>query len=571
MLDSKYMPAKQRKRPLAVPPAQAAAEAHRPTIAFLERHAPSAVLVLVLIASVRIVCTYTVFNHTSDEPNHIACGMEWLDKGIYTYETQHPPLARVAAALGPYLLGTRSQGAPAHDSLEVPKEGTKILYHGHHYDLTLALARLGMLPFFWIACLVMYEWGKRYFGATIAVATVFLFSFLPPVLAHAGLATTDMALTAFLGAAFVSALAWLEQPGPLRGALFGACTAGAMLSKFSVLAFLPASLAAALVWFIVAERPSLSWLASAVKRRLPSFGLAVLVGLVVIWAGYRFSFGKTGFAGFPLPAPEVFSGIRVVMRHNATGHPTYLLGKRDITGFWYFYPVVLAVKTPLAFLFLLGYGMVLALRKRSPYQRAWVPVSFAAGILLVGLASHINIGVRHILPIYMAFSILAAIAALRLLELARARQWVRIGLALLVAWFAGSSLLSHPDYLPYFNELAGSEPEKIVVDSDLDWGQDMKRLAKRLHEAGARELTFNEFLIADLQREHGFPPIHEMDLANPSPGWNAAGLTYLKLARLGLWYSYPQVRIWPEYITPTERVGKGILLWYFPYPAEQSR
>ena len=567
MLDSKYMPARQRKRQVALKPAEVASPPVPPTIAFLERHARSAVLVLILIASVRIVSTYTVFNHTSDEPNHIACGMEWLDKGKYTYEAQHPPLARVAAALGPYPRCIRSQGSPTPNNLTVPEEGTKILYRDRHYDLTLALARLGLLPFFWIACLTMYWWGQRYFGATAAVVTVFLFSFLPPVLAHAGLATTDMALTAFLGAAFVSALAWLEQPGPRGGALFGACTALAMLSKFSVVAFLPASLAVALIWFLSAERPTLAWLAAAVKRRLPSFGLAVLVGLLVIWAGYRFSFGAPDFTSLRLPAPQVFSGIRAVMRHNATGHPSYLLGERNITGFWYFYPVVLAVKTPLAFLFLLGYGVVLALRKRSPYRRAWIPVSFAAGILLVGLESHINIGVRHILPIYMGFSILAAIAALRLLELSRARPWMRIGLALLVAWFAGSSLLAHPDYLPYFNELAGSEPEKIVVDSDLDWGQDMKRLATRLHQAGASELTFNPFIIADLEHQHGFPPIREMDVANPSPGWNAVSLTYLKLARLGLWYSYLQVQPWPEHIAPTERVGKGVLLWYFPYPA----
>ena len=106
-----------------------------------------------------------------------------------------------------------------------------------------------------------------------------------------------------------------------------------------------------------------------------------------------------------------------------------------------------------------------------------------------------------------------------------------------------------------------------MVDSDLDWGQDMKRLAQRLHQAGAPELTFNQFLIADLEHEHGFPPIREMDLANPSPGWNAVSLTYLKVGRLGLWNSYPQLRLWPEYIEPTERVGKGVLLWYFAYPA----
>ena len=70
---------------------------------FLERYAAALVLALVMIASARIVATYSVFNHTFDEPAHIACGMEWLDKGVYRWEPQHPPLARVAAALVPYL------------------------------------------------------------------------------------------------------------------------------------------------------------------------------------------------------------------------------------------------------------------------------------------------------------------------------------------------------------------------------------------------------------------------------------------------------------------------------------
>ena len=103
-------------------------------------------VVLTLIASARIVSTYTVFNHTSDEPAHIACGMEWLDKGVYRWEPHHPPLARVATALGPYLLGIRSQGTDPASPLAMLHEGAAILYREHHYDLTLAVARLGILP-----------------------------------------------------------------------------------------------------------------------------------------------------------------------------------------------------------------------------------------------------------------------------------------------------------------------------------------------------------------------------------------------------------------------------------------
>jgi hypothetical protein len=169
-------------------------------LAILGRRSLLISVALVALASFRIVATYTIFNHTVDEPDHIACGIEWLDKGTYRLETQHPPLARAATAILPYLAGSRAPGrvGPPGFEHEMQAEGLAVLYGGHHYDLTLGLARLGILPFFWVACFVVYLWGKRYFGPAVAAVAVFLFSFLPPVLAHAGSATTDMAVTAFL-------------------------------------------------------------------------------------------------------------------------------------------------------------------------------------------------------------------------------------------------------------------------------------------------------------------------------------------------------------------------------------
>src|ERR1017187_39029 len=111
----------------------------------------------IALGSLRIVATYIVFNHTVDEPAHIACGMEWLDRGTYKMEDQHPPLARVMAALGPYLSGIRSQGVwdknPGQAGMY--SEGQNIYYAGYRYNLTLVLSRLGILPFFWIACLAV--------------------------------------------------------------------------------------------------------------------------------------------------------------------------------------------------------------------------------------------------------------------------------------------------------------------------------------------------------------------------------------------------------------------------------
>jgi hypothetical protein len=91
----------------------------------------------------RIICTYHILNHTWDEPQHIACGMEWLDKGEYTLNPVHPPLARVAVALGPFIDGIRSPGK-GHQH----KDGLEIIYSGGSYFRNLSLARFGVIPFF---------------------------------------------------------------------------------------------------------------------------------------------------------------------------------------------------------------------------------------------------------------------------------------------------------------------------------------------------------------------------------------------------------------------------------------
>lgn len=525
---------------------------------WLREHSVAVFVLLVSVASLRIVATYPVFNHTVDEPAHIACGLEWLSTGAYRYEPQHPPLARVAAALGPYLEGIRPYGRP-----DIYNEGAAILYRNGHYDRNLALARLGILPFFWIASLAVYIWARKYLGDPGAFLAVLMFTFLPPILAHAGLATTDMALAAFTGAAFLFALLWLDQPSVLRSALFGAATGLAVLSKFSALAFLPAAMAAALAWHFAIERPGFARVAAAARKLAAPFILAVLAGCLVIWAGYRFSFAKG------VPAPELFTGIRQMLDHNRKGHPAYLLGERSDFGFWYYYPVVLAVKTPLPFLALLVYGAVLAVRKQAR-RGVSLALAFSLGILIFSLFSRINIGVRHILPVYIGFAIVAAAGALRLLELSRTARWAGWTLGVLLVWLCATSAFSHPDYLPYFNALAGDEPENIVVDSDLDWGQDMKRLGRRLQEVGARQVTFNPFIVAYLEAVHGFPPIRPTDPQTPSPGWNAVSLTVLKTARLGLYNEHPELKLWPEQIKPTERIGKGVWLWYFP-PAAPAR
>jgi len=385
----------------------------------VRKHPTLLFIFLVATGSLRIIATYHVFNHTNDEPTHVACGMEWLARGEYRLEPQHPPLARVAAALGPYLVGRRLEDRPTWD-----EESVAVLAGDKHYDRNLTLARLGILPFFWIASLAVYLWARHDFGEPGAAASVFLFTCLPPVLAHAGLATTDMALTAFLGLAFIAAIRWLENPRWSSALALGVASGLALLSKFSALVFFPSALLASLIGYLAAVRPSLSQVTDRARRCLPTFSLALAACFLVIWAGYRFSFGKVYFADLRLPAPEFYAGIRQLIDHDRAGHPAYLLGQRNHSGWWYYYPVVLAFKTPLAFLLLLFIGIASSFtRQRRRLAATWVPLAFSLGVLLFALTSRINIGIRHVLPVYTGFSIVAAMGVLWLWDLSRASRW----------------------------------------------------------------------------------------------------------------------------------------------------
>jgi hypothetical protein len=225
------------------------------------------------------------------------------------------------------------------------------------------------------------------------------------------------------------------------------------------------------------------------------------------------------------------------------------------------------VKLPIPFLTLGVIGIVLCWKQRQP--AFWAPVTYAAGLMVFALSSPVNIGIRHVMPLLVFLAIPAAVALKHLWV--SPRVWSQRAAAGLAVWMVATSAFSHPDYLAYFNFLAGAEPEKIIVDSDLDWGQDMKRLAARLQQVQAPYVYFNPFLIAHHEHVHGFPQILPTDPVQPQAGWTAVSITALKVTRLGLMYDRPDIDPWPNRIKPTERVGKGIYLYYFMPQKQQGQ
>ena len=528
---------------------------------FLERHSLALALCLLAIAAARIIATYSVFSNTADEPTTLGCGLQYLGNHLYQYEPQHPPLARVAAAVLPYLLaGARPLSMP-----DMGDDARTTIFRSADPSHMLMLMRIGILPFFLLAALTAYFWARHHFSGAAGVFAMALFTMLPPVLAHGGLATLDMALTGSLGAAFLTLMLWAEKPTWQRAVWFGACTALASVSRFTALGYLPASAALTLLAWVAVERPDRKQLIGLVQQRAATFGIAVAAGALTIWAVYLFSFGEV--PGWQerwhvrLPAPEFFLGAAQSLSNSQNGHSAFLLGRHGSRGWWFYFPVNLSVKTPIAFLLLLFLGACLCWKRRASV-RYLAPIAFSIGILAPAMNGHVNIGVRHILPIYLGFSVIAAVGLLQLAEWSDTRKWAGAAAALLVLWLAGAGAIHHPDYLAYFNEFAGSHPENIIVDSDYDWMQDTKRLAKRLRELGVNEVNFG-WLGDHQQLWPELPPTKKINPLQPAEGWTAVSPTIDKVVQYGLAYRYPNLKPWFDYLQPAERAGT-LFLYYIP-------
>ena len=534
---------------------------------FLERYCLLLCVCLVGVGCIRVISTYGALSLTVDEPSHFACGLEYLENHRYTFLREQPPLSRALQALGPYLDGSRLSGLH-----HTQQDRVSLLARSRSFDRTVFLMRLGNLPFFLLACLVVCAWSWRMLGKPVAVITTGLFTLLPTVLADAGLATTDMALGATVGATFLGAMLWAEKPSWLRSVLLGVCTASALLSKFTALGYVPLTLFFALGCYLVTEKQGWHRVREFVPKCALSFALATVITCLLIWAAYWFSFGAVPGIKLSLPAPDFFRGVGSALGHDRKGHAAFLLGHVGTTGWWYYFPVALAVKTPIAFLVMLALGIWVCLRNRARSVFLF-PLAFSLGILLPAMAGRIDVGIRHIEPIYIGLSIIAALGLVQLLQWSRTGAGCALTGGLLVVWMTVSVAVHHPDYLAYFNAFAGRNPHKILVDSNYDWGQDLKLLSTRLHELGVKQfslLTLDGIMDPYyLQTWYGLPTIQDVNDAAPAVGWTAISPTIAQSIRFAMPSRVNITTPWNVQIPATERVGA--LLLYDITPEDRSR
>jgi hypothetical protein len=221
--------------------------------------------------------------------------------------------------------------------------------------------------------------------------------------------------------------------------------------------------------------------------------------------------------------------------------------------------VALAVKTPLPLLLLglTGLGLLALRGWREANVYTMAPAAcFVSILVFCCLYSHINIGVRHVLIAYPLLAIGAGYAVCAGWERCRAAPLLRAGIAGLLLWQIAIPAIAYPDYLAYFNPLAGNHPERILVDSDLDWGgQDLRRLEQVLAARGIRQLWLGYQGTADLSRE-ALPPYTLLAPNQPVSGWVAITMLTLQENQAGF--------SWLKRYQPVQRVGQSFELYYIP-------
>jgi len=358
----------------------------------------SGLILLIVVACLLAASTWRVFGHTWDEPEHLAAGMELVDQGKYEFDTEHPPLARALIALGPHLAGSHSFGTPPPDGTQ---EGIDILYDGGHYDRTLMLARLGALPFLPVLLWAMWLWGRQVTESEgAALLAVLLLVCVPPILGHAALAALDVPGTATTLLALYLLQKWLVRGWRRDAVAFGLAAGVAVCTKLSAIPFIGLGMLALLTLrtFLSVAPPAVS-----MQRRLAGLALMALVTLVPITLAY----GLSGLQVIPMPPrfdwvmvyiyPDGGSssgllkqlrlpaawwnyaeGVMALKAHNDTGHVSFLLGNLKAGGWWYFYLVALAVKTPLPLLLTGIVGLFLPARDGLRWASTWRTSSVAS-------------------------------------------------------------------------------------------------------------------------------------------------------------------------------------------------
>jgi hypothetical protein len=490
-----------------------------------------AVVALVLFAFAVVfvslqVWSYTRTSATWDEPGGLAAGYAALTSRDYRPAIEHPPFTRVWQAL-PLLampgasFDTKPLDAARPESVafQGPFDiGHRFLYKENDADRLLYRARFMNVLLGVLLGLLLFCWVGEWLGFRAAAIALGLYTIEPNIAAHSALVTTDLGVTCFTFGAIYFLWRSCRSMTPWTIAGFVLCFVFAILSKFS---------AAILGPIVLVLMALMAW-------RRGTFSLATASGLVAllvvaawlgVWTAYGFRYAPSSLPGwlFALhnhPAaqqavPTIAALVGWIDGHHllpnaftqgflhgqglVQGRPSFLAGSYSTFGWWYYFPIAFLIKTPLALLafFFIGiWSIVRRARLFSLEGEAFVVVPLVL-FLSVAMTSKLNIGLRHILPIYPFVIVIATLAANALLD-GKYRNGPKIAAALLaVALLEFASV--YPNNLAFFNRAVGgpSNGFRYLADSNVDWGQDLKPLKAWMDRNRVTHINLAYFGVAD--------------------------------------------------------------------------
>lgn len=555
---------------------------------------------------------------TSDEQAHIPAAYSYVMSGNYTLNPEHPPLAKLIGGLG--FIGSHYSfpNQLLYGNKKVAdrqwEAGTVFLYHsGNNPDSILMRSRLPLLIASIIGLFICYLLFAAVSSKQVALIALMLTTLSPTVIAHGHLVTTDVLVMTTVTIALLCFVRYLQKPSWLYGVIAGVTLAAAQLSKFSAaLLFIFYPVAAVLFYYANKPKAKLRGALSAtIKALLPTY----LVALLIIYGVYALQvlhLDRAAQEAWIIGAagdPNTHMGARLLLHMNKllgaaptvryivgftsslvrveVGHGAYLLGQNYTTGTFLYFPVTSLLKTPTPLLALwvlmsgyLGYHLQVYLKKGKgilnlfwhlirTYPTATFGALFSLLYFLIACTGSLDIGVRHMLPLFPWVAFFTALWMVSVLHalIYNAVPLGRLVSGSLLACFMVIALIVYPHYIPYTTELAGGAPQayRYYNDSNVDWGQSIKYFASYVHSHPSKLPLYTDLNYPDAKN------YYVCGNASICPTLYILGRTqhpprgvYFAVSETELTINWQQTLTYLKNTKPIAKIGDAIYVYYVP-------